>query len=369
MKTYTIPHTDLIVSRIAYGCATFGWHKLTSFPSIAQLAATQSFTFLDGEGTLRVVRTAYEHGITFFDLADVYGFGKGEETFGEVLKKSPGLRAKIVIQTKCGLRFPDTPAPGAPGRMDLSREHIVSSAELSLKRLGVDHLDILLLHHGDPLVEPEEVASALDDLQRSGKVRYFGVSNHTAGQIALLKKCVRQPLVANQVKLNLLHNHQIVDGNEHTVERMEHIQILTEFVTQGRPITLEPDFTYTAITDVGTLDYCRLHDIQIQAYSPLRTELLRAVPDAAPQVKETASVLAELARKKGSTSSAIALAWLLRHPAGIVPVIGATRSEHIADNCSADDISLSREEWYTLLAATKAGQMRRFNSVPHEARS
>lgn len=312
MKTYRIPHTDVVVSRIAYGCATlvdFNRNPLSA-DTIAKAA--------------RVINTAYDKGITFFDLADHYGFFKSEAAFGEVLKQSPALRDKIVIQSKCGVRFRDDWQSGFPSYFfDCSHEHIVNSVDGSLRRLGTDHLDILLLHYPDALVEPQEVAKAFDELKNSGKVRYFGVSNHTAGQIEFLKKDIRQPLVVNQIHVGLAHPNVIADGLDGNREDS------------------------TRVT--GILDYCRLHDINVQAYSPLRGNLLSPQLDATPQVKKAAQVLGDLATQKNTTPWVVALAWLLRHPAGIVPVIGTTNPKHVIENCAADAIILSREEWYTLL--------------------
>ncbi|MBI4166688.1 MAG: aldo/keto reductase, partial [Acidobacteria bacterium] len=209
-----------------------------------------------------------------------------------------------------------------------SREHIVSSAEGSLKRLGTDHLDVLLLHWPDSLVEPEEVARAFDELQASGKVRYFGVSNHSPYQIELLKKYVRQPLVANQIQLGLAHWY--VTPN-----------VLKASTTHGDE-------------GVVNLDYCRVHDIQVQAYSPLRGGLLNPAAEASPEVKKAAQLLTETAKKHKTTPAAVMLAWLLRHPAGIVPIIGPTKLEHVIEDCAADGVELSRVEWYSLLRAAAA---------------
>ena len=221
MKSYTIPHTDLEVSRLAYGCAMLGldWN---GSDAVARTAAT--------------IRTAYEQGITFFDTADIYGQGKSELALGEFLRGSPGLRQRIVIQSKCGI--------AAGGSIDNSREHITTAVEGSLERLGTDRLDILLLHWPDSLVEPQEVAKAFDELHRTGRVRYFGVSNHSACQIELLQKHVRQPLVANQIQLGLAHWYTVAGPSKGAV-------------THGDE-------------GVAGLDYARVHQIQIQAYSPLK---------------------------------------------------------------------------------------------------
>ena len=307
MKTCKIPHTDLVVSRLAYGCAMLGldW---------------DSPEFIGK--TVPNVNTALERGINFFDTADVYGHGKAELALGEVLRQSPGLRNKIVLQTKCGDRFAED------DQVDNSREHILSSVEGSLERLNTDHVDILLLHWPDSLVEPDEVARAFDDLHKSGKVRYFGVSNHGPYQIEILQKSVRQPLVANQIQLGLAH-----------------------WYTEAG--TVKGALTHGA-EGVVTLDYCRAHDIQVQAYSPLRAaniNLLNPPIDATPEVKKAAQALTEVANRHSTSPSAVMLAWILHHPARIIPIIGTTKPEHVIDNCMADRLELTRGEWYSLLQA------------------
>ncbi|HYN87758.1 MAG TPA: aldo/keto reductase [Ardenticatenaceae bacterium] len=319
MNSYRIPNTTLEVSRIAYGCMQLGgpWDRSPYGPAETARAA-------------KLLATAVEQGVTLFDHADIYAMGKSEAVFGEALRQSPGLRERIVIQSKCGIRFRDDPTPGDPGRYDFSYEHIVRSVEGSLRRLQTDYLDILLLHRPDPLVEPEEVARAFDELQREGKVRYFGVSNHTPGQMALLQKHLDQPLIANQVEISLLHAHLIHEGI----------------------IANQEGYAYTAAA--GTLDYCRLHGILVQAWGPVAGGRLFNPPAGAePRVYETASLIGRLAAEKGTSREAIALAWLLRHPAGIQPIVGTTRPERLAASCLADDVTLSREEWYGLFVAAR----------------
>ena len=291
--TSKIPNTDLVVSRIAYGCGSLVPYNREPLHSddIAKAAT--------------LINTAYDNGITLFDLGDMYGFGKSETAFGEVLHQSPGLRGKLVIQSKCGFVQSQL--------YDCSYEHIVHSAEGSLRRLNTDRLDILLLHVSDALVEPEEVAAAFDELKRSGKVLQFGVSNHLASEIELLRKYVRQSLVVNQVPLGLGQAAGIADGT--------------------------------------TLNYCRQHDIQVQAYSPLRGNLFDPPADATPETKDLARELSSLASEKNASPAAVALAWLLRHPAGIVPVIGATKPEHVIEDCAAGRLTMSRSEWYALYGA------------------
>lgn len=324
MKTYRIPNTDLTVSRIAYGCAMLaGWDR-------------RAFGAEDVARAERLIQTAHACGITFFDHADVYGFGEAEALFGAVLKGSPGLRHRLVIQSKCGQVFvPGWARWGDAIRVNLTRDHIVSAAEGSLMRLGTDYLDLLLLHAPSSLVRPEEVAAAFDVLHESGKVRHFGVSNHSLWQIEMLRRVIRRPLVVNQIRLGLSHCDALVDGAEFSVEL-------------GRGAAGKQ---FVGISGSGTFDYCRLNGIQVQAWSPLRGELLAPPGAAGSEAPPIARKLAELANAKRIGPSAAALAWLLHHPAGIVPVIGATRAEHIVENCAADGVSLSDEEWYELLVA------------------
>lgn len=319
MKTYRVPHTELDVSRIGYGCMNLGgsWDRRP----LAQAERSRA---------AQLVATAMEQGITLFDHADIYTYGKSEAVFGEVLRQLPGARDKIVIQSKCGIRFEDEPQPGDPARYDFSYEHIVGAVEGSLRRLNTSHLDILLLHRPDALVEPEDVARAFSELKRGGKVRYFGVSNHTAAQMALLQKHLDQPLVINQVELNLLHARLINDG---IVANLEGDQ-------------------YAAAA--GTLDYCRLHQVMIQAWSPVAMgKLIDPLPKAAKRVRMAAKRVAELARAKNTTREAIALAWLLKHPAGIQPLVGTTNRDRLVASCLADRVDLSREEWYGLFTAAR----------------
>lgn len=323
MRLTRIPNTDLDVSRLAYGCMQIGgeWNSVP-------------YTGEDVARVERLVNTVLEQGINFFDHADIYTRGKSEATFGQVLRRQPGLRERMVLQTKCGIRFADDPRPGDPGRYDFSYEHILRSVAGSLRRLQTGHVDLLLLHRPDALVEPDEVARAFDELQRSGQVRYFGVSNHTPGQIALLRRSVSQPLVVNQVELSLLHAPLIDDGI----------------------VANQAAGPYRAAT--GTLDYCRLNDIALQAWGPVAGgRLIDPPPGAEPRVRAAAAAVAALAQAKGTSREAIALAWLLRHPAGIQPIIGTTNPARVIASCQADTVSLSREEWYQLFSAARGAPM------------
>lgn len=319
MKTYTLPNTDLRITRLAYGCMQIGggWSNAPLTNEVRAKAA-------------RVVASALEHGINSFDHADIYCRGKSESVFGEILREMKLARDSIAIQSKCGIRFEGEPNADDPERFDFSYGHITRSVEGSLRRLQTDYLDILLLHRPDALVEPQEVARAFEDLHRKGQVKFFGVSNHTWAQIALLKKFVDQPIVANQVELNLLHADLIDDG--------------IYFNNEARP--------YTDAS--GTLDYCRANDILIQAWAPVANGLLfNPAQDASTNSKRVAGLIAHLAQRKNTSKEAIALAWLLKHPAPIQPILGTTNPERVAASCLADEIELTREEWYALLKAAR----------------
>ncbi len=322
MKTYRIPKTDLVVSRIAYGCMKIGgsWDHEPVAPATEKAAQS-------------AVATALDSGINFFDHADIYTAGKSEEVFGRILKSTPGLRDRIVLQSKVGIRFAnDAYKSGEPPRYDFSHDHIIRSTEAILRRLQISHLDILLLHRPDPLVEPAEVARAFDALQSSGKVRHFGVSNHTPGEIELLHRHVRQPFVVNQLEFSLAQPALIVEG-------------------------FSANQSGTGATSglaAGLLDYCRLHEISVQAWSPVGGgRLLKADTTAVSPLKEAAALVAKLAKTKNTTPEGILLAWILRHPAGIQPIIGTTKADRVLASVKADDVTLSREEWYSLLAAAR----------------
>jgi len=320
MKTYRIPQTDLHASRIAYGCMKIGgaWDHSAITPDVQKAAQA-------------TVEAALAEGINFFDHADIYCCGKSETVFAQVLKDDPTLRDRIILQSKCGIRFPnDALLSGEPPRYDFSYEHIVRSTEAILSRLQTDHLDILLLHRPDPLGEPAEVARAFDELQNSGKVRYFGVSNHTPAQIDLLKRQVRQPIVVNQLQFSLIQPALVVEG----------------FSANQTGVT--------ANLATGLLDYCQINDILVQAWSPVGGSGFWSTSEEKENpFKEAIALVTKLAGAKGVTPEAILLAWILRHPAGIQPIIGTTKVERVIHSATADDVVLSREEWYCLLAAAR----------------
>jgi predicted oxidoreductase len=308
-------------SRIAYGCMPLGGGWDGAAPSEAARAKA-----------VKAVRAAVDAGIDFFDHADIYCRGQSEAIFARVIAELGVARDRLVLQSKVGIRFGGDPTPEAPGRYDFSHGHIMASCDASLKRLGTDRLDIYLLHRPDALVEPDEVARAFDELHRAGKVRWFGVSNHTAAQIELLRRSLRQPLIVNQVELSLVHSHLLDAG----------------MVTNQNKTSHGAD---------GTFDYCRLNGITIQAWGPVAGGRAVGAKRDSERAVALADVVAKIAKAKGVSPEAIAIAWLLRHPAGIQPIIGTTDAARIAAIARADAVELTREEWYALHVAGRGERM------------
>lgn len=274
--------------------------------------------------------TAREAGIDFFDHADLYGFkhpGGGrhfcERRFSEALKLSGAEREQITVQTKTGIVDDEW-------HYDSSYEHIVSSVEESLRALDTDYIDVLLLHRPDALVEPKEVARAFDDLESAGKVRGFGVSNHTPRQMDLLKTAVRQPIVANQVQLSVTHSTIVAQG------------LASNMVNEADSITRDGG---------GVVDYCRVNGITVQAWSPFQKSFQDGVFLGDEEFGELNALLGKLAAKYGVEPIAIATAWITRHPAGIQVVLGTTTPQRVADAAAGSDIRLTRAEWYALIQA------------------
>jgi predicted oxidoreductase len=264
-------------------------------------------------------------GINFFDHADIYGEGAAhgcEARFAEALQLTASQRSDIVLQTKAGI-VKDGPY------FDFSYDHIIEAVDGSLAALDTDYIDILLLHRPDALVEPAEVARAFDELSAAGKVLNFGVSNHTPSQIELLKRYVRQPLVANQVQLSITH---------------------APIITQGVAMNMA-GVEQSISRDVGILDYCRLHDITIQAWSPFQAGFFTGVFLGNPDYPELNAVIDRLATAYEVPAEAIATAWLTRHPAQLQVVLGTTSPERITAAAKGADIVLTRPEWYELYRA------------------
>lgn len=320
MATFDYPFADRPASRVALGCMHFGGNR-----NLGETDKTDSLR----KGR-KALETALAAGINFFDHADIYGGGESEEVFGELIEEMAVPRDSILIQTKCGIRFADNPRPGDPHRYDFSENHILRSVESSLRRLRNDRIDILLLHRPDALMEPEEIAVAFAKLHASGKVRAFGVSNHTPAQMDLLRDTLPFPVVANQVEINLLKTSLIDAG----------------IVSAGR----EPAPGHPAD---GSLEYHRLHGIVTQAWAPLAYGYLSGrKPDTDdPRIKPTADLVQELAETHSVPPESIVIAWLLRHPAGIHPIVGTRDPARIKACARATHLRLNREEWYRLYIA------------------
>ena len=264
----------------------------------------------------RLIKTALDEGIDFFEHADIYGNGKAEEVFSKAIGMNSSIREKIFIQTKCGIRN---------GYYDFSKEHILNAVNGSLKRLKTDYVDVLLLHRPDTLMEPEEIAEAFDQLQGSGKVEYFGVSNFNSMQIELLAKYVNQKLIIDQLQLSVTNTGMIDSG-----------------------INVNTKFDGAIDKDGSILEYCRLKDITIQAWSPFQYGFFEGVFLDNEKFLELNKKIIEIAGAKGVTNSAIAVAWILRHPAKIQPIVGTTNYKRLQDICKASQITLRREEWYDI---------------------
>lgn len=309
MKTFTLPGTEIVVPNVVLGLMR-----------IAEKSDDQ---------IRELVRTARDAGIDFVDHADVYGgaMHECERRFAEAMALSPSEREATTIQTKCGIVPTDDDANGP--YFDFSYERIMASVEGSLRALGTDYLDILLLHRPDALVEPEEVARAFDDLAEAGKVRAFGVSNHTPAQIELLRRWVRQPIVANQVQLSITHAPIVAQGTAMNMAGLD------QSLDRG----------------LGVLDYCRLHDITIQAWSPFQAGFFTGTFLGSPDHPELNAVIDRLAGTYDVPPIAIATAWITRHPAHMQVVLGTTTPDRVAGAAQGSDLPLTRAEWYELFRA------------------
>jgi predicted oxidoreductase len=305
MKTFTLPGTEIVAPNVVLGL--------------------MRITEKTDDEIRELVRTARDAGIDFVDHADVYGrdLHECERRFAEALQLSPAERAAFTIQTKAGI-VRDGPY------FDFSYEHIIESVNGSLAALGTDYIDMLLLHRPDALVEPEEVARAFDELEAAGKVRAFGVSNHTPRQIDLLKKTVRQPIVANQLQLSITHAPIIAQG------------AAANMLAESQSISLDGG---------GIVDYCRLNDITVQAWSPFQAGFFTGVFFDSPEYLELNVVIDRLAAAYDVPPIAIATAWITRHPANMQVVLGTTSPERVAGAAQGSDIPLTRAEWYELFRA------------------
>lgn len=305
MKSFTLPGSDIVAPNVVLG--------------VMRIAEKTD------EEIRELVAVAREAGINFFDHADVYGrsMHQCEARFAAALQLTPSQRDEITIQTKAGI-VREGPY------FDFSYEHLIKTVEESLAALKTDRIDILLLHRPDALVEPDEVARAFDDLEAAGKVRAFGVSNHTPRQIDLLKKSVRQPLIANQLQLSLTHAPIVAQGVASNMHGLDQSVMLD---------------------GGGILDYCRLNEITIQAWSPFQAGFFTGVFFDSPEYAELNAVLDRLAAQYDVPAIAIATAWITRHPANMQVVFGTTSPERVKAAALGSDLPLTRAEWYELFRA------------------
>jgi len=267
-----------------------------------------------------LVKTALDNGINFFDHADIYGGGKCEEVFADAIGMNPTIREKFIIQTKCGIRG---------GFFDFSKEHILNSIDNSLKRLKTDYIDVLLLHRPDTLMEPEEVAEAFEILNKNGKVKFFGVSNQKPYQIELLQKYLNNvdiEIIINQLQLSVTHTGMIDSGINVNMKNANSVN-----------------------HDGDILEYCRLKEITIQPWSPFQYGFFEGPflgnTEKFPKLNE---VIDKYAKQYNVTNSALAIAWLLRHPAKMQPIVGSTNKKRVAEICKASDVNLAKKEWYEI---------------------
>ncbi len=296
MQTFSLGTSTLTSTRLAYGC----W----------RLAGSEGGPRRDDSDGMTAVRAAFDAGYTIFDNADIYGRGECERIFGKVMRDTPGMRQRIVLATKCGIC---PPWDGRTHCYDSSSAYIIESLEGSLKRLGTDSVDLLMIHRPDFLGDPADIAAAFAQLRAQGKVREFGVSNFRPSQLTALQKHCPVPLIVNQVEVSLSALSCLGDG---------------------------------------TLDQCLAERITPMAWSPLAKGVLLDEPRD-ERTQKLQALLAKLATEKGVTPAAIALAWLLRHPSRMQPIIGSTNPDRIREAIRADAVELSRGEWYSLLTAAR----------------
>jgi predicted oxidoreductase len=299
LKKIKLGTSDLNVSNIALGC--------------------MRIDALSKEDAAYMLQTALDVGVNFFDHADIYGGGKSEEIFAEAIKINGTNREDLILQSKVGIR---------KGSFDFSKDHILESVDGILQRLKTDYLDALLLHRPDALVEPEEVAEAFTKLKESGKVRHFGVSNQNPMQIELLKKYVEQDLIANQLQFSIMHTGMIDAG-----------------------INVNMQHHPSVDRDGSILDYSRLNEMTIQAWSPFMFGFFEGVFIDHEKFPELNEKLQEIAEKYDVDKSAIAVAWILRHPAKIQTIVGTMNPERLKNIAKASHIELTREEWYQIYIA------------------
>ncbi len=312
-------------SQLVYGCMGLGGGWNDTAVGVQDVMQTQE-----------IVELCLELGITVFDHADIYTFGKAEQAFGKVLSQQPSLREHMILQSKCAIRFADDLGPK---RYDFSGQYLTESVDGILQRLSVAQLDILILHRPDPLMDIREVASTIELLQQQGKIKHVGVSNMSVGQIALLQSALNTPLVCNQIEMSLGH-HPMIESN---------------ITANNAGIQGQNDFS-------GLLEYAQLHNIQLQAWGSLAqgrfSKSLSALAEGSVATDaRIAKLVHSLADKYATSATAIVLAFLLRLPQGIQPVIGTTQPQRIKECVSAQSITLSHADWFALLVAVRGEEL------------
>jgi predicted oxidoreductase len=271
------------------------------------------------EDIANLVNTALELGVNMIDHADIYGGGESERKFAEAIGMNAAVRKNLFIQSKSCIR---------KGYYDCSAANILQTVDGILQRLKTDYLDLYLMHRPDALMEPEEIAIAFDKLYASGKVRHFGVSNQNAMQMELMSKCIKQPLIANQLQFGIMHSGMVDSG------------INANMVNDG-----------SLDRDGHILEYCRIHNITIQAWSPLQFGFFEGTFLGKERFARLNAVLDRIAQEKNVTSGAVAVAWILRHPAKMQVILGTTNAKHLAEMVHATQIMLTRQEWYEIYLA------------------
>jgi predicted oxidoreductase len=267
---------------------------------------------------LDLIHASLDAGITTFDHADIYGDYMCEALFGQALALDPSLRDRMQLITKCGIKRVSTRRPShQSNHYDTSRDHIVTSAENSLRALHTDYLDLLLIHRPDPLMDADEVAEAFSALRRAGKVRHFGVSNFYPHHLDLLASRLDFPLVTNQVEISVMQMSPLHDG---------------------------------------TVDQCQRLCISPMAWSPLGGG--RLFHAESPKAERLRVALQAIGRELGgATIDQVALAWILRHPARIVPIIGTGDVTRIRRAAAASELHLSRHQWFTIWTASSGTEV------------
>lgn len=297
MKTIKLGKSDILVPAVAVGC--------------------MRIADMENDDLVKHINYCIEQGLNFFDHADIYGGGNCEKVFAKAFKETGLKREDVILQSKCGIR---------KGMYDFSKDYILDSVDGILSRLETDYLDMLVLHRPDALVEPEEVAEAFDILQNSGKVKNFGVSNHRPMQIELLKQYVNQDILVNQLQFGIGHSGMVTAGLE------------ANMLTDG-----------SVDRDGSVLDYCRVNKITVQAWSPFLYGFFKGVFIGDKEnFAELNDLLDELSEKYDATPTAVATAWVLRHPANIQMIAGTTNTDRMAEIVKGSQINLTREEWYKI---------------------